>query len=706
MSIRRRDPSQSQLFGEPEWLGFRHDGYDVLPLDRYITIREENRPSSRGGTDETRRRALAASTQSLLTFGLVEAVIEERVPETMLVRKNESGRLVMTTESLVEIVRVWIDRIKRSREDVLGPWLDRVHTNLRKAHSLMMEFTKSQFTVFKPLGDDAPAMVCLIAMIGEALVNAKMVFPPGLPQRGFSWSMVWIPHYRDLLRREMVADGWCPFTTEYLVSTCSVSSLKYASECGPTEDGKQHYDCSAKSCKTYDVDIKNYTPKHAMPCKPSHTSSGAACKYSKASLDRVVQYIDEGEIPVITLVTGADEGSVRLDVHRASEAPYVAISHVWADGLGSTTEVGLPICQLRRLSSFASELRPGTAFWTDGICVPEADKARKKAIGMMACTYREADAVLVLDGGLQLCHAAEPPGVKILRVFTSGWMRRLWTLQEALLAKKLRFLFADAWLMLTDLLPHPDDMLLYPHLTDLAGDLFRLTKQSSYGAYSIGDVARSLRWRSTNRPSDETLAIASILGVQASVLVDLNPEQRMMQLIRDVGKLPRNILFLSGPKLQVPGFYWAPTSFMAAHGGSVGGLEMSTQAVDAVWTPLGLEATYNALIFQKRTVEGGKPWKLRDEKADRLYEVYNMSADAGSYQCDILLFAETIPVGNASACAGVLRRPRPPGVEADGSFTVFCEYQRRLLISAVANPDLTGDAVTLHMSGKLRACVG
>ncbi len=104
-------------------------------------------------------------------------------------------------------------------------------------------------------------------------------------------------------------------------------------------------------------------------------------------------------------------------------------------------------------------------------------------------------------------------------------------------------------------MPPPHDMLLFPHLADLAGELFRLTKLARYHTFSIGDVARSLRWRTTNRSSDETLAIASLLGAHPSVLVNLSPEHRMVRLIQEVGKFPRNVTFLAGAKLRVPGFH-------------------------------------------------------------------------------------------------------------------------------------------------------
>ncbi|KAI9740315.1 MAG: hypothetical protein M1834_004893 [Cirrosporium novae-zelandiae] len=113
--------SPSQLFREPEWLGFRHDGYEVMPLDQCLAIRRGNDPSSRTEPVETRRKELAASTWSFLKFGPLEAVPEEHVPKSVLVRKNGNERLVMSKTGLLKIVQDWIDQIKRRPEDVLEP---------------------------------------------------------------------------------------------------------------------------------------------------------------------------------------------------------------------------------------------------------------------------------------------------------------------------------------------------------------------------------------------------------------------------------------------------------------------------------------------------------------------------------------------------------------------------------------------------------
>lgn len=61
---------------------------------------------------------------------------------------------------------------------------------------------------------------------------------------------------------------------------------------------------------------------------------------------------------------------------------------------------------------------------------------------MMKETYEKAHKVLVLDAELE----AVPLGDTVemmLRVCLSGWMRRLWTLQEGVLAAHLYVKFQD-----------------------------------------------------------------------------------------------------------------------------------------------------------------------------------------------------------------------------------------------------------------------
>lgn len=250
-------------------------------------------------------------------------------------------------------------------------------------------------------------------------------------------------------------------------------------------------------------------------------------------------------------------------------------------------------------------------------------------------------------------------------------------------------------------------MLLPPCQTDLAAELFRMTKRSSYHAYTIGDVARAMRWRNTTRATDETLAIASLLGIQVSPFLSLIGEERMLLLFKELQKFPKNIPFILGSKIDIPGSRWVPKSLMTAHNGGKGGSQISLQGTDATCTPKGLRAAYYALMFSERTIEAGRPWMIRDTKTHRLYEVLELSgSNEASFECSLVLTLAAVPPGSALPCVTALAHPESAEYNADGSFVVPCEYKQRLILFDVSQKSPIEDVVDAKMSGMLQVCIG
>lgn len=104
MSSEAGPSTHLQIFANPPWLGFPHDGYDVVSLEHYRDIRPQDALPDWKEEEEMAPRKLAASTQSLLTFGLLEAVTEQHVPESKLILTEKSGRLVMSKDGLLDIL--------------------------------------------------------------------------------------------------------------------------------------------------------------------------------------------------------------------------------------------------------------------------------------------------------------------------------------------------------------------------------------------------------------------------------------------------------------------------------------------------------------------------------------------------------------------------------------------------------------------------
>ncbi|THU76391.1 hypothetical protein K435DRAFT_619067, partial [Dendrothele bispora CBS 962.96] len=307
--------------------------------------------------------------------------------------------------------------------------------------------------------------------------------------------------------------------------------------------------------------------------------------------DCIMALLEQSEIPVIMI---SDSG---ITVRSASFGPYVAISHVWADGLGSTTEKGLPVCQVKRIASLVSRLIPSGAFWIDSLCVPELRRLRKKAIRMMAQTYRQAHTVLVIDAGIIACPPSMPATEKLLRIKTSGWMQRLWTLQEGMLARKLVFQISDEQVEASSFMggiidegfhisSFPGLSITPPFLRGVAESVaFLMQPATDDSVHSLGQVLGYLEGRATSKAEDETIAISGLLGLDPGELYDYElPEDRMRKFLLLAAKIPRGLPFASAPKLAFPGFRWAPNSIT-----SVGTMETNS---DVLCTTAGLEGEY------------------------------------------------------------------------------------------------------------------
>lgn len=127
----------------------------------------------------------------------------------------------------------------------------------------------------------------------------------------------------------------------------------------------------------------------------------------------------------------------------------------------------------------------------DTLVIPMQDNDRAKAIRkrgiqQIFTVFKESENTLVLDAGLVtlLSAARRPASHAAMKVLSSSWMRRLWTLQEAFLSKRIYFAF------------HEDERSTNTHLLDTAsGNVTSaiMAKFSSRLKHSIMDHERNNR---------------------------------------------------------------------------------------------------------------------------------------------------------------------------------------------------------------------
>ncbi|KAF9262441.1 hypothetical protein L218DRAFT_867422, partial [Marasmius fiardii PR-910] len=316
--------------------------------------------------------------------------------------------------------------------------------------------------------------------------------------------------------------------------------MAYATNLQPhfQKDHHEHKKCTEDHCTTHNIDTSQYATQHTLPT--------CHCSFQSPPLSHISQILSSNEIPVVVY-----HGDT-LAVRSAASGPYVAISHVWIDGMGSTTETGLPTCHISHIANFARQFVEDGAFWVDSLCVPEDKSLRKQAILLMAKTYQHAEAVVVFDKSIhKLCSSSSPVESNFLRVLSSGWMQRVWTLQEALLAKKLYFEFSDGLFPGDQLLGDEASSSLFERINPLtaylpASSLRYILKPPKEvdSLYNTSKVIGMLQYRTTSKPEDETLAIAGLLNIDISkLLAESDPESRVQTLLLELRTLPTNILF-------------------------------------------------------------------------------------------------------------------------------------------------------------------
>ncbi|KAK6507949.1 hypothetical protein TWF481_006368 [Arthrobotrys musiformis] len=690
------DSTSKGLFRSPKWLEFPHSNHPISPFPSYLETRGL-KLSSQGSESPH----LLAKLQNWLTFGLLESITQSPIPKELLVSEINGSPAVLTRSNIPSIMSTWVSTIRYGKTEEYKIWCQKVNATLIQLRSIMLTMVTKRVFFSNPSilpYDDAAATVLFIGCIAESISSAKMAFHPSiLEPMGFSMSVLWGAEFIDAYERELVREkGWCAFTVNSVIGTLGLCALEYLGRVGG-EGGGRHRECTREICKANMVDVENYKPKHVEGC------DDGSCVYSKPDAGAVVGALTGGDIPIIMIEDIGEEGtagSIRIDTHKSHEVPYLAISHVWADGLGSTTEAGLPTCQIRRISNLVSNVLPKAtgeqskiSFWMDSLCIPNDPSVRKKAIGMMARTYTEAAAVLVLDSALLSIPSTLPREELAVQILLCGWMKRLWTLQEAVLAKKLFFLCSDGVaIQLSHVLPEPESMPLYPAQNDIAAELFRLMKWRGWNTYTIGDVARALRWRATSRASDETLAIASLLDKDPASLAGLPAAVRMKELLLRLKEVPRNILFLSADKMDIDGFRWAPLSFMATHGGAKGGYHLAAQSVKeggemSVVTEEGLDGLYYAILFPLVKVKPGETWGLIDKKRGNYYLVKEPENRVkGDYRCNLILLEEAIRRGSASKGIAASRIINESDINHQQQRAV-CRYHKRVIISDCTETD-------------------
>ncbi|GAB1312739.1 hypothetical protein MFIFM68171_02949 [Madurella fahalii] len=220
------------------------------------------------------------------------------------------------------------------------------------------------------------------------------------------------------------------------------------------------YSVSGGEGESSDVsDFEDYTPVHICRtgCPIIKVDSGKLGKLAERGRSICIAFRREDPAEPLRII--------ELDLSQTSQgtpnsnAQYVAISHVRAEGMGNSRGAELPQCRIREIQGFVDALTGSAAgqtfFWIDSLCVPSADYRAKKLAARQICrVFASAHSVLALVPSVMSFKSSGTPSERLLAVIAaSPWPKRLWTFQEGAVANDFLFQFKDRAVALNRLLP-------------------------------------------------------------------------------------------------------------------------------------------------------------------------------------------------------------------------------------------------------------
>lgn len=593
------------IFGEA---GYDHGDFFSYPsrcgLDMVLLERHELGTVFKNMTSDE----IGTFLQNWLVFGLLELFLGVRLDAAVFIKQDNDGNRILTTAKLPEFITQWATDMCSLPRRVRTPRLGELGNSVRRIQNLHNHICSEQgdlYSTYKNVQLIPETLLLCISLLGTTLAYAisHLRFPrsPGyetsdeaiLYKNPGWWNIPRLHEYFE-------GRGWCPNDFVRLGNLVFATGFMYTARLKRSET-VSHSKCTQTRCTANDI-----VPTVPYECK--HVRNRCDCSHIGVSDKSVMHILEAGQFPVLEL-SKSEDGSPRLTAVPYTDAlRFVAISHVWSDGLGNPYANTIPTCRAIWFYNVLCHVYPfetgevGTAselsipwryegrsfyFWLDTLCVPVdsvSKEHRALAIRSMARTYSSAHVVLVLDSELLEYECmTSSPHENLFRVLCSAWMRRVWTLHEAVLGKRLLVLFGDTFFDIDEAVSELRSHTLASSALDpLTNEACRFYVQIRAISHAYTPVKFSLAWsamqtRQTSVMDDEVICFANMLRIDTTEILNLargdttsreaavkRQSYAMKRFFGLLDEVPFALLWHLGPKLLEDGYRWAPSNF---HGG-------------------------------------------------------------------------------------------------------------------------------------------
>ncbi|PMD37700.1 hypothetical protein L207DRAFT_493251 [Hyaloscypha variabilis F] len=388
--------------------------------------------------------------------------------------------------------------------------------------------------------------------------------------------------FNEEIVESMISNGWCKSDIARIVDRYSSLQLyHFMSKLAKPNTRRSHINCSETRCVAHQIVPTEYNPSH-WP---------AECQCESIVIENsatVPILMEEGRIPLLRIGVGDSVDDTVVEVIGSTiETQYIAISHVWSDGMGNPHMTALPKCQLVRLKEYAQKLKDScdklfttheteVLIWLDTLCCPvEPLEAKKLALRKMRKTYRESTLVPVVDNSLTCCEV-DDWFEAASRILTSPHTRRLWTLQEIALPQVLFWQFSNQTIGVAILYQNISTLMQDPRLRGFGHDLvidigrhavfFHSLQAKRDGFQTLSDLESALAFRGVSYPADEALCLGTLLSLPEKEILDVEEDQRMQKVWELFAKkyksFPADAIFSRRPERRGKSWRWAPSTML------------------------------------------------------------------------------------------------------------------------------------------------
>lgn len=561
--------------GEPSVLEYDNQGFTDFPAragwDKTHLLQGNFLPDFQQNT-----RPVAEFVQQWLFFGLLSAAMNhhydmETILQDFTTTSPSSGKKVVSTRNLERYLIEWRNALTPAELETGSDTIWKLDALLGEAqqHVAVYMCRAEQKRAEHPMEHHQDISLSITALAVTLTRAKKQIWPRS---RSFTWQ------HSELVLSRMTEAGWCPSDISMLEKLVTPNGMYYASLLRPRMIQYNHLQegCNKDFCQVMNISEQTkleYYPVHTEDCD-------GHCVFKHVPEDQLVETLEqENSIPVVQLFE-RPQGDFELSMSSMAlekNSGYVAISHVWADRLGNTRDNAMRTCQLRRIQALITEASKGLAkyFWIDTLCVPQSNLRQRlqsyriRAIQNMDRIYRSSQAVLVLDNELQSTRSDAPFEEQLVRFACCSWIRRLWTLQEAVNGPRILLQFSDRAVdMMADVFHRIPDYpgstaLTQTVLTEFTDFLWRIVLVKEPSGYPrITALWNACQYRSTSDMQDEAFCLAVILRLDPRQILAVPEGEKWRTFLLQQRIFPKDLLFCSGPRLAESGFRWAPRQFI------------------------------------------------------------------------------------------------------------------------------------------------